>query len=136
MQVSKLKLSVIDCENHGNSAAPYFDARKKMPELFDGQFYTNYEAAAAKIRALNEEVERISQDVLGTQYASVFGYAKDNPNSECRVELLTVFDFPKGFDEYLLSALENIIVHGPQCGIYVAITESGEISSNVYSKNT
>ena len=134
VQVSKLKLSVIDCENHGNSAAPYFDARKKMPELFDGQFYTNYEAAAAKIRALNEEVECISQDVLGTQYASVFGYAKDNPNSECRVELLTVFDFPKGFDEYLLSALENIIVHGPQCGIYVAITESGEISSNVYSK--
>ena len=24
VQVSKLKLSVIDCENHGNSAAPYF----------------------------------------------------------------------------------------------------------------
>lgn len=134
VQVSKLKLSVIDCQNHGNSAAPYFDAKKKMPELFDGQFYTNQEAAAAKIRALNEDVERISQDVLGTQYSSVFGYAKENPNSECCVELLTIFDFPKGFDEYLLSTLENIIVHGPQYGIYVAITESGEISPDTYSK--
>ena len=73
VHVSKIKLSVIDCENHGNSVAPYFDARKKMPGLFDGQFYTTYDSAAAKIRSLNEEVERISQDVLGTQFASVFG---------------------------------------------------------------
>lgn len=134
VHVSKIKLSVIDCENHGNSVAPYFDARKKLPGLFDGQFYTTYDIAAAKIRSLNEEVERISQDVLGTQFASVFGYAKENPTSDCGVELLTIFDFPKGFDEYTLSALENIIVHGPQCGIYVSITESNELSGDTYSK--
>ncbi len=134
VHVSKLKLSVIDCENHGNSVAPYFDARKKMPGLFDGQFYTTYDSAAEKIRSLNEKVEHISQDVLGTQFASVFEYAKENQTNDCRVELLTIFDFPKGFDEYALSALENIIVHGPQCGIYVSITESSELSGDTYSK--
>ena len=134
VHVSKLKLSVIDCENHGNSVSPYFDARKKMPEIFDGQFYTTYEAAATKIRSLNEEVERISQDVLGTQFSSVFGYAKENPAGECCVELLTIFDFPKGLDDYALSALENIIVHGPRCGIYVTITESNELSADTYSR--
>lgn len=132
--VSKLKLSVIDCENHGNSVEPYFDARKKMPELFDEQFYTTYDDAAAKIRALNDEVERITQNVLGTQFASIFGYAKENSESESYVELLSVFDFPKGLDEYALSALENIIVHGPRCGIYVTITESSELSTDTYSK--
>ena len=132
--VSKLKLSVIDCENHGNSVEPYFDARKKMPELFDEQFYTTYDEAAAKIRTLNDEVERISQNVLGTQFASIFGYAKENQESECSIELLTIFDFPKGLDEYALSALENIIVHGPRCGIYVTITESSELSADTYSK--
>ena len=134
VHVSKLKFSVIDCESHGNSVAPYFDARKKMPKLFDGQFYTTYDSAAAKIRSLNEEVERISQDVLGTQFASVFEYAKENPARDCCIELLTIFDFPKGFDEYALSALENIIEHGPQCGIYVAITESSNLSEDTYSK--
>lgn len=134
VRVSQLRLSVIDCENHGNNVEPFFDAKRKMPSLFDDKFYTTYEDATEKIKSLSEEVERILQNQLGTQYASIFEYAKNNPDIECEVELLTLFDFPKGLNEQALSALKNIILHGARCGIYVLIVESNEMSADAYSK--
>jgi hypothetical protein len=134
VRVSQLRLSVIDCENHGNSVEPFFDAKRKMPSLFDDKLYTTYEDATEKIKSLSEEVERILQNQLGTQYASIFGYAKNNPDIECGVELLTLFDFPKGLNEQALSALKNIILHGARCGIYVLIVESNDMSADTYSK--
>ena len=35
--VAKLTFSIVDPENRGNSVAPYFDAKKKLPELFGEQ---------------------------------------------------------------------------------------------------
>ena len=94
--VAKLHINVIDCENHGNSVSAFYEVKRKMPELFGEKIYTDSEDAAERIRSLNEKIEYISQNLLGTQYSSIFGYSRNNPDFDFSVELLTIFDFPKG----------------------------------------
>lgn len=98
VSVADLKLSVIDTENHGNSVDTFFEAKKKLPELFENKFYTNPEDAKEKLRSLNDRVEYISQELLGTEYKTIFEYNEKNPDSMQSLELLTIFDFPKGLD--------------------------------------
>lgn len=82
----------------------------------------------------NQKIEYISQDLLGTQYSSIFGYVQKNPDTDFTVELLTIFDFPKGTDDYSLKLLRNIITNGPKCGIYTFIVGSPDISPEMYSR--
>lgn len=131
--VMHLKLNIIDCENHGNSVNEFFDAKKKLPELFGGKIITTTDDAITKIRELNERVEYISQEILGTKYSNIVEYKKCNPEAEYGIELLTIFDFPKGLDEQSLSYLKNIIIYGKKCGIFVCISENIENTDNRYS---
>lgn len=132
--VAKLHINVIDCENHGNSVSSFYEVKRKMPELFGEKIYTDSEDATELIRGLNDKIEYISQDLLGTQYSSIFGYARNNPDIDFTVELLTIFDFPKGTDEHSLKHLRNIIANGPKCGIYTFIVESPDLSPDMYSR--
>ena len=132
--VAKLHINVIDCENHGNSVSSFYEVKRKMPELFGEKIYTDSEDATELIRGLNERIEYISQNLLGTQYSSVFGYAKNNPDTDFYVELVAIFDFPKGSDEHSLKNLRNIIANGPKCGIFTFIVGSPDISPEMYSR--
>ncbi len=132
--VMNLTFSVIDCENHGNSVSTYFDAKKKLPELFEDKFYTSLDSAIKKIYSLNEKVDYISQDILGTEYKNIFEYKSENKDYNYKIEILTIFDFPNGLDEQALSALKNIILYGQRCGIYVIIAGKSTIDQNSSSK--
>ncbi len=134
IHVTNLTFSIIDIENHGNSVSTYFDAKKKMPELFDGKFLVSQEDAIQKIYALNEKVDYISQEILGTEYKDIFEYKKDNQDYHYKIEVLTIFDFPNGMDEQTLSYLKNIITYGQKCGIYVIIAGSSKPDEKRTSK--
>ena len=139
--VSRLTYSVVDPENRGNSIFPFFDAKKKLPELFGEKIYVNSEDISTKIAKLNEKIETILQERLGTQYETVFDYERENPDCTAHAELLLLYDFPKGFDERTLAELRNILRNGPRCGIYVIIscglenegTRSSEFLQNLTS---
>lgn len=138
ISVSHLKLSFIDCENHGNSAEAFFDSKKKMPELFDDKIYTEQETASEKIRQLNDRVENITQNILGSEYESIFDYAEKNPNYAYSVELLTIYDFPGSLDARAMSNLRNILANGSKCGIHVILCDSNnaaDTSSREYADN-
>lgn len=132
--VAKLHINVIDCENHGNSVAAFYEVKRKMPELFGEKICTESEDATERIRSITEKIEYISQNLLGTQYSSIFGYARNNPEADLTVELLAIYDFPKGTDEHSLAHLKNIIVNGPKCGIFTFIVGSSNVSSDMYSR--
>ncbi len=132
--VMNLSFSVIDCQSHGNSVANYFDAKKKLPELFKEKFYTNQDEAVQRIYELNDRVDYISQEILGTEYNDIFEYKKENTNYNGKIEVLTIFDFPKGLDEQTLDALKNIIIYGKKCGIYVIIAGSSVVEQDYNSK--
>lgn len=122
--VSKLTFSIADPENRGNSVAPYFDAKKKLPELFGEQILIEREQILEKINLLNAKIEDILQDKLGTRFDTIYDYAVENPSYNLTSELLVLYDFPKGFDEQGLAGLRNILRNGSKCGIYTLILYS------------
>ncbi len=120
--VEKLTYTIVDPENRGNSISPFFDAKKKLPELFGEKIYISKDEVVEKVRKLNEKIENILQDKLGNQYENIFDYARNTPDYTLNVELVVLFDFPKGFDERTLSELRNILRNGSKCGIYTLIS--------------
>ena len=126
LPVSGLVYTVIDPENRGNSVSPFFDAKKKLAELFGEKIYITKEDIYAKIAKLNEKIESILQDRLGNQYDTIFDYAKNNTDYIVVSELVLLFDFPKGFDERTLADLRNVLRNGSRCGIFVIISYTSE----------
>lgn len=120
--VSKLVYSIIDPENHGNSITPYFEAKKKLPELFNDKIYITKEDITLKISSLNEYIEDMLQNRLGNQYDNIFDYASEHEEYNPRVEFIVLYDFPKGFDERTLGELRNILRNGAKCGIITMIS--------------
>lgn len=138
LPVSKLIYSVIDPENRGNSVFPFFDAKKKLPELFGEKIYISREDVSAKISRLNDKIESILQGRLGNQYNTIYEYAKENTDYSVESEMLLFYDFPKGFDERTLADLRNILRNGSRCGIFSLISCSSNIEgvrSNEYEQN-
>lgn len=128
--IAKLTFSVVDPENRGNSISPFFDAKKKLPELFGEKIYISREDISAKINSLNLTVEEVLQEKLGTEFENIYAYAETVPTYEVSPELLLLYDFPKGFDEQSLAGLRNILRNGSRCGIYTLILTSPSNSIN------
>ncbi len=139
--VANLTFRVVDPENRGNSIAPFFDAKKKLPELFGERILIQRDDVASQISRLNERIESILQDRLGNQYDSIFDCAMQGGESSVQVELLLLYDFPRGFDERTLGELRSIIRNGRRCGIFTVISyvppedrnPSGEFQRNLQS---
>ena len=72
------------------------------------KIYISKDEVAAKVSKLNEKIENILQDRLGNQYDNIFDYAKDTPDYDLNVELIMLYDFPRGFDERTLAELRNV----------------------------
>lgn len=136
--VEKLTYTIVDPENRGNSIAPFFDAKKKLPELFGEKIYISKDEVAAKVSKLNEKIENILQDRLGNQYDNIFDYAKNTPDYDLNVELIMLYDFPRGFDERTLAELRNVLRNGSKCGIYTVIShlpDSDNTRSSEYQQS-
>lgn len=131
--VARLTFRVVDPENRGNSISPFFDAKKKLPELFGERILINKDEIAAEINRLNDKIGNVLQDKLGNQYDNIFDYAGDHEDFFVNAELLLLYDFPKGFDERTLDALRNVIRNGSRCGIYVVIAFSSRVDDS-YSR--
>lgn len=128
--VEKLTYTIVDPENRGNSISPFFDAKKKLPELFGERIYISKDEVAAKVGKLNEKIENILQERLGNQYETIFEYASNTPDYDLNIELVMLYDFPKGFDERALAELRNILRNGSKCGIYTVISYLPDTDNN------
>lgn len=136
--VEKILYTIVDPENRGNSISPFFDAKKKLPELFGEKIYISKDEVALKIRKLNDKIENILQDKLGNQYDNIFDYSMNKPEYKLNVELMVLYDFPRGFDEHTLAELRNVLRNGSRCGIYTLISYlpySDDTFSREYHQN-
>ena len=119
--VAGLRITVVDPENRGTSVGPFFDARKRLPELFEEKFCLNAEEIEAKLSELNEFIETTLMDQLGAEYETIFDYAQAHPGEKVQIRCLVVYDFPRGMDDAVLGDLRNILRNGSRCGIYVML---------------
>ena len=130
-----LVFHVIDCWNHGNSIEAFFEAKKNKPDLFGEKIYTTSSDALEEIKKLNNKVEYITQNVLGTKYANVIEYNRENPNSKLKIELLVIFDFTTIIDLHGIAYLKNLINFGGKCGICILLVSNLELSGDKYSSS-
>lgn len=112
---------MIDPENRGTSVGPFFDARKRLPELFGEKICFTAEDIATQLALLNEEIETTLMDKLGTEYDSIFDYSREHPEETLRVRCLVMYDFPRNISDSILTDVRNILRNGSRCGIYTMI---------------
>lgn len=122
--VGSLTFSVVDPENRGGSISAFYDAKKKLPALFGDKIYQKEDEISKKMIQLNEKVEEIVQGKLGNEYSNIYEYELQHQDFIAKTEFLTIYDFPRGFDQRSLKDLQNIIKNGQRCGIYVTLTYS------------
>ena len=120
--VAKLEITVIDPENRGTSVGPFFDARKRLPELFGEKICFTAEDIATQLALLNEEIETTLMDKLGTEYDSIFDYSREHPEETLRVPLPRDVVISLAISAIsILTDVRNILRNGSRCGIYTVI---------------
>jgi len=127
---SRLTYNIIDPDNRGNSILPYFDAKKRMPELFGSKIHISQDEILEDINRLNLRIEDTLQNKLGNQYSNIFDYTKNTKSEAENLELLVVYDFPNGFTAQSLSGMRNIIKYGGQCGLFTVLIPSTKTNEN------
>ena len=127
--VTRIKLSVVDCDGHGNNVESFFEAKRKLPLLFGKKIYTNQDEAIEYIRELNYKIENTMQTMLGGQYASTFDYYKKNAG-DYQFEVLILYSFINTLDEVSLSQINNIVINSSKCGLLPIFVE-GNINSDL-----
>lgn len=132
MPVTKLNISVFDCERKGNSITPFLEIKKKNSELFDRDIYTSSDGIDEKLRRLNSQIDDCIQNKLGTKYKSIIEYNKDNPARGEVIQLLVINDFPSGFDSRSIDLLLSVLKNGNKCGIYTVIHYNKDIKFSRY----
>jgi DNA segregation ATPase FtsK/SpoIIIE and related proteins len=119
--MTQLTYSIIDPESRGNSVSPFYDIRKKLPNLFDNKVFITKDDIFDKLNNLNEYIDQMLQNRIGSHYETIYDYEKENMDFNVPLQLLLIYDFPKGFDEQSLAALRNVLRSGYRCGISVVI---------------
>ena len=132
LPVSKVNVSIFDCEHNGNSVTPFLDFKKRAPILFDNQIYTSQNEVSERLDKLNRSITELIQDKLKNKYTNILDYNIENPKRAEAVTLLLIYDFPKGFDSRSIDLLLNILKNGSKCGIYTVICYNPSVQYSRY----
>lgn len=131
----KIRVSIFDCEKRGNSILPFLEFKKQMPELFDQQIYTNPESMLDKLSKLNTYIDEFIQDKLGNTYSDIVEYNTHSTSTQESVQLLLIYDFPKGFDNRSYDALLNVMKNGGKCGVCTIICYNPDVTISRYDNH-
>ena len=124
----KVNVSIFDCEKRGNSIVPYLEFKKQMPDMFDNQIYTNADAIQEKLVKVNAYIDEFIQEKLGNNYSNIVEYNTHSSSKQESVQLLVIYDFPKGFDNKSYDLLMNVLKNGGKCGVYTIICYNPDIT--------
>lgn len=132
----KINVSVFDCEKRGNSIIPFLDFKKKMPDLFDSQIYTNADAIQDKLNKLNAYIDEFIQEKLGNNYSDIVEYNTNSTSKQEAAQILVIYDFPKCFDNKAYDSLMNVLKNGSKCGVYAIICHNPDITVSRYDNHS
>lgn len=130
--VTKLNLSIFDCERKGGSIVPFLEIKKKNQDLFDQDIHTSQDEIYERLKKFNSQIDDCIQHKLGNKYKSLIEYNKANPARGEAIQLLVINDFPSGFDSRNIEQLINIVKNGSKCGIYTIINYNRDITFSRY----
>ncbi|MBQ6980319.1 MAG: hypothetical protein IJQ07_06710 [Clostridia bacterium] len=130
--IAKIKFSIVDVENRGNSVLPFLEFKKRCPEMFYEKVLTSQEEVRERLYNLNNYIDDFIQNKLGNKYQNIFEYNSNNPKDVAPTTLMVLYDFPKGFDEGNIVELKNILKNGSKCGIFTLIIHNKKVEQTGY----
>lgn len=122
MPVSKINISVLDIDARGNSIVPFLELKKRVPDIFDGEIFTNPQSIYEQLLSINRHMDYFIQEKLSNQYEDIFDYNAHTTNRSESMKILMIYDFPQGMDQRNLQLLTSILKNGNKCGIFVILS--------------
>lgn len=130
--VSKVKFTVISCERSLNAISPFIELQKALPDVFDEGVCVSPDAITARLQRLNQFIDDVLQNKLSHKYENMVDYNIATPNRAEAMNVLAIFDYPKGFDAHKNELLGNIIRNGRKCGVFTIICHNADLQYSRY----
>jgi hypothetical protein len=121
-----LQLSVFDPISLGQAIAPLLELAEYEPALIGGKVWTATSDLKTKLADHVAHIELVIQKYLRSDYASLEEFNEAAGEVVEPFRLLTIFDFPEGFDEEAVRNLRRIIESGPRCGVAALVVSNAE----------
>lgn len=132
--VSKIKFNVVSCERSFNAIAPFIELQKKVPDLFEDGICASSENILERLKKISQYIDDALQNKLGTKHNNIIDYNLATPNRAEPITILTIFDYPKGFDSSKNELLWNIMRNGRKCGVFVIVCHNTDIQYSKYDQ--
>ena len=118
------RLLLIDSAEQGRTLNLY--STKLHEDLSGGKVFDREQAIAEEINKIRDRISQINQHVL-VEFPSIDAYNQANPDIPTPYQFIVTNNFPKGFNNQALTALQDIMRNGPRAGIYFIATVSDTI---------
>lgn len=124
--VGHVLFTVVDPESRGNSISPFFDLKKRLPEIFYKKTLVEADDIYHRLEEMSAFVDSTIQTLLTNQYDTLHAYQAKHPDYDLQTQLLLIFDFPKAFNEASTALLRNLLRNGHRCCVHVLMVETAE----------
>lgn len=119
MPPGMIRISLIDADEQGHALRLFASL---LPEAIRGEKALDSERdIAEQIVKMRERISQINQHVL-VEHQNLELYNANNPDMPATYQILVINNFPQGFNESALRALQDIIRNGPRAGTYILAT--------------
>lgn len=115
---SKLKLVLFDPIELGAFFSSFHSLHK---EVTSGIIYTNEDDLNEILDSTLRHINMVIQKLLQNIYADLNDYNIQNSEMSEPYKLIVLNDFPSAFDEQKLKKLNQILISGSKCGVYVIL---------------
>ena len=117
----RLSFTIIDPVGLGQNFAGIMHLADYEDSLINGRIWTETSQIEARLKDLNEHMEKVIQMYLRNEYADIVEYNEKAGNIAEKYHFVVVADFPTGFSEVAAKRLQSIATSGARCGVYTLI---------------
>lgn len=117
----KLSFSIFDPVGLGQNFAGVTHLTDYEDSIINGRIWTQRDQMEARIRELNEHMEKVIQMYLRNEYETIADYNQQAGNIAEKYHFLVIADFPNQFSEQAIRGLLSIAASGARCGIHTLI---------------
>jgi len=129
-----LTINIIDPLNKGRSVGPFLTFKEGDSNLLN--ISTDEDSIQKMLGSISEHISSTIVDKFGSVYSNIWEYNDNNDDNKIGINVLNIFDFPKGFTSKTIEMLNEIILHSFTCGVIVNISYNSEIQmSTIESSN-
>lgn len=126
MPPGRIGITFVDPVTLGESFAPFGRLADAALGGANGRIWSSQADVERQLGALTEHITRINQRCLQGRFATLAEYNRESGREPEGYRVLMLMDYPAGLSEQGLKRLEQIVRHGPKCGVFTIVWRSEE----------